>query len=86
MYISTCRTSGSVWYRRRVVSLSCTFQRAVLAALRGAESIYGNNVYQYVCLFVSLNLVYLLINVKLGFVVGMTKHISDVKEVDIVIC
>ena len=37
VYISTCRTSGSVWYRRRVVSLSCTFQRAVLAALRGTD-------------------------------------------------
>ena len=33
VYISTCRTSGSVWYTRRVVSLSCTFHRAVLAAL-----------------------------------------------------
>ena len=38
-HISTCRrpTSGSMWYRRRVVSLSCTFQRAVLAALCGTD-------------------------------------------------
>ena len=37
MYISTCRNIGSVWYRRRVVSLSCTFQRAVLTALCGTH-------------------------------------------------
>ena len=34
-HISTCRraTSGAAWYRRRVVSLSCTFQRAVLVVV-----------------------------------------------------
>ena len=42
VYISTCRTSGYVWYRRRVVSLSCTFQRAVLAALRGTDGGSGH--------------------------------------------
>ena len=38
-YIATCRrpTSGSEWDQRQVVSLSCTFQRAV-AALRGADN------------------------------------------------
>ena len=37
VYISTRRTSGSVWYRWRVVSLSCKFQRSVLAALCDAD-------------------------------------------------
>ena len=38
-HIATCRrpTSGSAWDQWRVVSLSCTFQRAVLAALRGTD-------------------------------------------------
>ena len=38
-YIATCLkpTSGSVWDQRRVVSLSCTFQCAVLAALCGTD-------------------------------------------------
>ena len=40
VYISTCGTSGSVWYRQLVVSLSCTFQRAVLAALCGTDGGY----------------------------------------------
>ena len=40
-HIATCRrpTSGSAWDQRRVVSLSCTFQRAVLAALRGTDGV-----------------------------------------------
>ena len=36
-------------------------------------------------LFYLLNIVYLLIYTKLGLVVGMTKQISDVKEIVIVI-
>ena len=94
MYISTCRTSGSVQYRRRVVSLSCTFQRAVLAALCGTDG--GSCHFHHtvlealcdrgvcLCLFLALNVVYLPIYAKLGLVVGMTKQMSDGKEVDIV--
>ena len=37
VYILISRTSGSVWYRRLVVSLSCTFKCAVLAALCGTD-------------------------------------------------
>ena len=59
-----------------LVSLCCTFQRAVLAALCDAG----------VCLFLLLNVVYLPIYAKVGLVVGMTKQISNGKEVDIVNC
>ena len=96
LYISTCRSSGSVWYRRRVVSLSCTFQRAVVAALLGAD----NGSYHFhcmmladfcgsgvsLCLFLLLDVVYLAISAKLGLVVGMIKQMSNSKEVDIVNC
>ena len=44
------------------------------------ESRYGIGI--YLCLFLSLNIVYLLIDVKLGFV----KQISNDKEIDIAIC
>ena len=44
----------------------------ILAASHGAG----------VRLFPSFNVVYLLIDVKLGLVVGMTKQMSDEKEVD----
>ena len=96
VYISTSRTSGSVWYRRRVVLLSCTFQRAVLAALCGTvgESCHfhctvpaafcGAGV--CLCSFLLLKVIYLLIYAKLGLVVGMTTQISDGKEIDIVNC
>ena len=38
------------------------------------------------CLFLILNVVFLTIYAKLGLVVGMTKQMSDGKEVDIVNC
>ena len=93
VYISTCRTSGSVWYRRRVVSLSCTFQRAALAALCGTD---GGSCHFHctvlaalcdagvcLCLFLLLNVVYLSIYAKLRLVVGMTKQTSDGEKIDI---
>ena len=39
VYVSACGINRSVWYRRQVVSLSCAFQRVVIAALRSAERI-----------------------------------------------
>ena len=96
VYISTCRTSGSAWYRRRVVSLSCTFQRAVLAALCGTDG--GSFHFHYavsaalcgagvcLCFFPLLKVIYLAIYVKQGLVVGMTKQMSNCKAVDIVNC
>ena len=84
VYISTCHTSGSVRYRLRVVSLSCTFQHAVLAALCGTDggschfhctvlaALCGAGVCLY--LFLLLNVVYLPIYAKLWLVVGMTKQ------------
>ena len=75
---------SSVWYRRRVVSLSCTFQRAVLAALSVTDggschfhctvlaALCGAGV--CLCLFLLLNVVYLPIYAKLWLVVGMTKQ------------
>ena len=92
------RTCGCMWYRRRVVSLSCTFQRAVLAALCGTDG--GSCLFQRgtsgsvwrrccLCLFLVLNVVYLLFDVKLRLFVnfvGMTKQVSDGKEIDILNC
>ena len=57
---------------------SCHFQRTVLAALCGAGVC--------LCLFLLLNVVYVVIYAILGLVVGMTKQISNGKEVDIVNC
>ena len=96
VYISTCHTSSSVSHTRRVVSLLCIFQRAVLAALHGKydgwchfhctvqAALCGAGV--CLCLFLLLKIVYLAIYVQLGLVVGMTKQMSDGKEVDIVNC
>ena len=109
-HIATYRkpTSGSAWDQRRVVSFSCTFQRAVLEALRSTDggSFYFRvyfNVPQHrqqvihfhctvlaalcgagicLCLFLLLNVVYLPICAKLGLVVGMTKQMSNGKEVN----
>ena len=61
---------------------SCTFQRAVIVALRGAESLHGNCIY----LFLSLNVVYMSTYVRQECVVGMIKQTSDSKEVDTAIC
>ena len=78
------------------MSLSCTFQRAVLAALCDTDggschfhrtvlaALSGTDV--CLCLFLLLNVVYLPIYAKLGLVVDMRKQSSDVKEVDIVNC
>ena len=76
--------------------LSCTFQLAVLAALCGTDggschfhctvlaALCGVSV--CLCLFLLLNVVYLAICAKLWLVVGMTKQMSNGKEVDIVNC
>ena len=95
-HIAACRrpTSSTAWCRRRVVSVSCTFQRAIVAALRVAD----NGSYHFhcmiladfcgagvcLCLFLLLDIVYLAICANLGLVVGMTKQMSNCKEVDIV--
>ena len=93
-HIATCRTptSGSAWDQRRVVSLLCTFQRALPAALCGTD---GGSCYFHctvlatlcVCLrfFLLLNVVYLAICAKLWLIVGMKKQMSNGKEADIVI-
>ena len=57
---------------------SCHFHCTTPAAL------YGAGVCS--CLSILLNVVYLAIYAKLGFVVGMTKQMSNGKEVDIVNC
>ena len=78
------------------MSLSCTFQRGVLAAVCGTDggschfhrtvlaALCGAGV--CLCLFLFFNVVYLLSYAKLGLVVGMTKQISDDKEADMVNC
>ena len=48
------RTSGSVWYRRPVVSLSCTFQRAVVAARRGTDGVVYLPIYAKLGLVVGM--------------------------------
>ena len=75
--------------------LLCTFQRVVLAALCGTDGgschinctlladLCGEGVF---CLFLLLNFVYLAICAKIRLVVGMTKQMSNSKEVDIVKC
>ena len=55
---------------------SCHFHCTVLAALSDAGVC--------LCSFLALDVVYLPIYAKLGFVVGMTKQMSDGKEADIV--
>ena len=107
-------TSGFASCRRQVLSLSCGFQRPVLAVLSDIDDGYccfqravlavlcdidggyccfqravlsilsGAGVYLY--LFLLLNVVYLLIYVKLGLVVGITEQISHGKKVDILNC
>ena len=42
--------------------------------------------FRALCLFLLLNVVYLVICAKLGLVVGMTKQMSNGKKVDIVNC
>ena len=76
--------------------LSCTFQRAVVAALRVADNgschfhcmiladFCGAGV--CLCLFLLLDVVYLATCTTLGLVVGMTKQMSNGKEADIVNC
>ena len=78
------------------MSLSCTFQRAVLAALCGTDngSCRCHRTVPAVfcvagvclCLFLLLNIVYLPIYAKLGLVVGMTNQTSNDKEADIMNC
>ena len=78
------------------MSLSCTFQRSVVAALRGTD---GGWCYFHctvlaalcvanvcLCLFLLLNVDCLAIYAKQGLVVGMTKQMSNGKEADIVNC
>ena len=74
----------------------CTFQRAVVAALRGTDywscqfhltllaALYCVGV--CLCLFLLLNVVYLAIYAKLRLVVRRKKQMSNCKEVDIVNC
>ena len=57
---------------------SCHFHCTVLAALCCAGVC--------LCLLLALDVVYLLIDTKLELVVGMTKQMSDGKDVDIVNC
>ena len=57
---------------------SCHFHRTVLAAVCGAGVC--------LCVFILLNVVYLLICAKLRLVVGMTNKMSNGKELDIVNC
>ena len=57
---------------------SCHFHCTISAALYGAGVC--------ICLFLLLNVVYLAIYAKLWLVVGMTKQMSNGKEVDIVNC
>ena len=97
-HILTCRISGSVWYRQWVVSLSCTFQRAVLAALRRADNgschshytvlaaLCDAGVFYVLCLFLLINVLYLPMLLKLGLIVGLTKQTSDGKEIDMLNC
>ena len=78
------------------MSLSCTFQRTILAALCDTDggschfhctvlaALCGAGV--CLCLFLLLNVVYLPIYAKLRLVVGMTKQMSNGKEADIVNC
>ena len=66
----TLQRSGSTCYRQRVLSLSLY----VLAVLCGAGVCS--------CLFLALDVVYLQIYAKLGLFVGMTKQMSDSKEID----
>ena len=78
------------------VNFLCTFQRAALAALCGADngSCYFHCTILAVlageciclCLFLLLNVAYLPICAKLWLVVGMTKQMSNGKEADIVNC
>ena len=76
------------------MSLSCTFQRSVVAAMRGTD---GGSCYFHctvlaaicgagvcLCSFLLLNVVYLAIYAKQGLVVGMTKQMSNGKDADIV--
>ena len=91
---TSLQRSGSACYRRRVVSLSCTFQRAVLAALCGTDggswhfrctvlaALWAAGV--CLCLFLLLNVIYLPIYAKLRLVVGMAKQMLNDKEADIV--
>ena len=76
------------------MSLSCTFQRAVVAALRGADNgschfhcmMLADFCGAVVCLCFILLLddIYLAICAKLELVVDMIKQMSNGKEVDIV--
>ena len=89
-------TSSSAWNKRRVVPLSFTFQRPVLAALCGTDggSCHFNGMILAafcgagvcLCLLLLLNVVYLAICAKLWLVVSMTKQMSNGKEADIVNC
>ena len=67
--VDLCATEGTSCH------FSCTFQRAILAALCCAESICRNGV--YLCLFVSLNFVFLPIYAEATLVVSATKQVSD---------
>ena len=78
------------------MSLSCTFQRAVLATLCGTDggpchfhctvlaALCGAGV--GLCLFLLLNVIYLVICAKPWLIVGMTKQMLNGKEVDRVNC
>ena len=76
------------------MSLSCTFQRCVVAVLRGTDggscyfhcTVLAANCGAGVCLcsFLLLNVVYLAIYAKQGLVKDMTKQMLNGKEADIV--
>ena len=63
---------------RNIDNRSCQFDITALAAPCSAGVC--------LCLFLLLNVVYLAIYAKLGLVVGMTKQMSNGKEVDIMNC
>ena len=69
-----CRPHCNVAALRGTDSGSCHFHCTVLTALCGAGVC--------LCLFLLLNVVYLPIYAKLRLVVGMTKQMSNSKEVD----
>ena len=73
-----CTPHCNVAALRGTYNGSCHFHCTVRAALWGAGVC--------LCLFLALDVVYLPIYAKLWLVVGMTKQMSDGKEVDIVNC
>ena len=88
-YISTCLTCGSV------VQTACRVILVYISTCRTSGSVYLSTVLVSaalcvagvcLCFFLLLNVVYLPIYAKLRLVVGMTKQMSNGKEIDVVNC